>query len=531
MILRDYQIRAIKDLYQYWEDGKGVTPIVCLPTGSGKSLFVAEFCKQVCTETPHVRIMVVTHSRELISQNEQELRTHYPEASTGIFSAGLGKYQTHAQIIFAGIQSVYKRVFGFPKIDIVIIDECHLIPREAETRYGRFFTDLRIFNPNVVIWGCTATPFRLDSGLLHEGKGALFDGIAHCTNIKTLIDQKYLVPPISKGGVKKIDLTGVKIQAGDYAPGELAHAADDPELVRLAVEEIVRFGQDRKAWLIYCAGVEHAEHVAAEFKKHGKDCAIVTGDTPKEERDEILSKFKTGTIRCVANVMVLTTGFNAPRCDLIALLMSTMSTGKYVQICGRGLRTYPGKENCLVLDFGGNILRHGPIDEIDPVRKKNVFCVEKKPPPQKECPQCHAIVPARTSVCICGYFFPVTAPHGTEAYSGAVLSNQQTVAIIEVKDVWYSRHQKPGKPDSVKIGYFDSMDKEYPMWLALDAGGYASDKAQALVKQLGGKSTTVTESLAECDYWKKPIAIQVKPEGKFTRITGFIFEKDKQGEL
>ena len=209
MELRKYQQDAIEALFAYWETGKGKNPLIVMPTGSGKSLIIAEFCKQICTESPHVRISCVTDSRELIAQNEKELRKHYEDASTGVYSAGLGRRQTQAQITFAGIQSVYTQASIFGKQDIILVDEAHMIGKESQTRYGRFMNEMKALNPDVVVVGLTATPYRLDSGVLHEGEGALFDGIAHCTDLKQLIKAEYLVPVISKGGVKKIDLAKV----------------------------------------------------------------------------------------------------------------------------------------------------------------------------------------------------------------------------------------------------------------------------------------------------------------------------------
>jgi DNA repair protein RadD len=530
MELRKYQQDAIDALFAYWETGKGKNPLIVMPTGSGKSLIIAEFCKQICTESPHIRISCVTDSRELIAQNEKELRKHYEDASTGVYSAGLGRRQTQAQITFAGIQSVYTQASIFGKQDIILVDEAHMIGKESQTRYGRFMNEMKALNPDVVVVGLTATPYRLDSGVLHEGEGALFDGIAHCTDLKQLIKAEYLVPVISKGGVKKIDLAKVRILAGEYNSGELAHAADDPELIRLAVEEIVKYGKDRKAWLIYAAGVDHANHVAEEVRKHGINCKVVTGDTETEERDRIIGGFRDGKIRCVVNVGVLTKGFNAPVCDLIALLMATQSTGKYVQIVGRGLRTFPDKKNCLLLDYGGNVMRHGTIDEVDPVKKKNIFCIAPSAPPMKECPDCGTIWHLRTTICpYCGYEFPVKAPHGTEAYEGDVLSDasKKMAVLVNIAGVWYSRHKKPGRPDSVKVTFYTEMDKEYYLWLALDHGGFATEKALSVVKQFGGTAKTVNEALKECDFWRKPIAIMVKPDGKFFRIMGVKFDETK----
>jgi DNA repair protein RadD len=534
LTLRPYQQEAVEGIDAYWEEGVGKNPLVIAPTGSGKSIIIADFAKRTCLESKKVRIIVVTDSRDLISQNEKQMRKYWMEASTGIYSAGLGKRQTQAQITFAGIQSIYNHAFDLGKIDIICVDECHMIPRKSQTRYGKFLKDMKLANPHVVCVGFSATPYRLDSGMLHEGDDAMFDGIAYVCEMKQLIKDGYLVPVISKGGIIKIDLSGVHIRAGDYAAGELAHAADDPQLVKLAVQEIVNYGQDRKAWLVFASGVTHANHVAEEIEKHGIKCEVVTGETPNDERDRTINKFKTGKLRCLVNVAVFTKGFDAPICDMIALLTSTKSTGKYVQIVGRGMRPYPDKENCLLLDFGGNVIEHGPIDEVDPVKKKNIFCVEPKKPPMKECPKCQCIIFARTVVCPgCGFEFPMGARHGTESYDGAVMSDQQKPFVVEVKDHWFGRHKKSGKPDSMKMAFYDNLGREFAHWLTLDHTGYAAEKAQALVKQFGGKSKTVDEALKEQFNWRTVTHVKVQPRGKFFSITGFVFKagESQQQEL
>jgi len=535
LTLRPYQEQALRDLDDYWMSGKGKSPCIVLPTGSGKSLVIAEFIRRVLEESPHVRIMVVVHSREIVKQNFDEFVENCPSlrSRAGIYSAGLHSRDTKCQIIFAGIQSIYNKVFKFPKIDIVTIDEAHCIPRSADTRYGKFLKDIHIANPNVVVWGCTASPFRTREGLLTEGKDRFFDGIAHVTDLKTLIAQGYLVPVISVGGLKKIDLTNVHIKNGDYAANELARAADDPEITKLAVEDIVKYGKDRPAWIVYCAGINHAEHVAIEIRKHGFECKVLTGDTPMEERDKIIGDFKSGKLSCICNVGVLITGFNAPITSVICLLFSTISVGKYIQVIGRGCRTYPpSKENVLILDYGGNIERLGLLDEIDAVSRKDIFNCEKALPPMKPCPECRVILHARVMKCPhCGYDFPLpdsTSPHGVVAYAGPVTSDQVAPFIVDVKDTWISRHKKSGKPDSVKVAFYDSMEREYPMWLALNSDSpYAVEKSRAIVKQFGGTASDVDGALKEYFNWKQVDKIQVRMEGRFPRILGFVFKKNQ----
>lgn len=541
MILRDYQEESINSIYEYWDKEKGKHPLISMPTGSGKSVVIAEFCRRTCVNWPDVRIVCVTHSRELVDQNEKELREHYKDASTGVYCAGLNRKQTQARITFASIQSVYNHVFDLGKKHIVIIDEAHRIPRKVQTQYGRFLEDMKFGNPNFVVIGLTATPYRLDSGLLHEGEDRLFDGICYEVEMQRLIDAGYLVPIISKGGIKEIDLSNVHIKMGEYKKDELEKAADDPALIKSAVAEIIKYGEKRRAWLIFASGVKHAEHVADEFRTLGIDCEVVVGTTPTAERDDILFRFKTGKLRCVINVGVLTTGFNNPCCDLIALLTATKSTGLYVQMVGRGSRTYHGKEDCLLLDFGGNVLRHGPVDSVSPKTTPGGDGTGKAM--AKKCPQCDELVALASRYCPrCDFQFPELpeARHGLKAYDGAVMEAQVSTTLIDITDIYYSRHKKEGSPDSLKIEFIShikddygiKIEKVYPMWLCLDHNGFACEKGRSVVRQFGGNAKNVTDALKECEYWKKPIKIKVKPSGRFYEVVGIKFmEPETQSAL
>lgn len=335
MILRPYQSAAIGAIYGYFAEKAG-HPLVVIPTAGGKSLVMADFIKGVLEQWPDQRIVIVTHVRELIAQNHAELMTVYPEAPAGIYSAGLGLRQIDARILFAGIQSIHGKAYDVQQADLVLIDEAHLIPRKSNTIYQRFLGDLKIINPRLKIIGFTATPYRLDSGMLHEGKDALFTDIAFEVSVRELIDEGYLCPVISKSAVTELDVTGVGTRGGEFIPSQLKSAVDRDEVTRAAVRELVTYGAARKSWLVFCSGVEHASHVAEALQALGFSCATVFGDTPTHERDRVIAAFKRGEIRALVSMGVLTTGFNAPGVDLIAMLRPTKSTGLYVQMVGRG---------------------------------------------------------------------------------------------------------------------------------------------------------------------------------------------------
>ena len=408
LTLRPYQEAAIAAIYKYYGENTGNCCVV-IPTAGGKSLVMAAFIEGVLKAWPDQRILIVTHVRELIAQNHAEMIGLWPEAPAGIYSAGLGKREAQARILFAGIQSIHRRAQEVGHTDLVMIDEAHLIPGNSSTMYRRFLDALTRINPALKVIGLTATPFRLDSGMLHEGNDALFTDIAYEAPVRDLIDAGYLSPLVSKQPATRLDVSKVGTRAGDYIQRDLAAAVDQEAITRAAVTEIIAHGRDRKSWLAFCSGVDHARHVAEEFARQGIICSTIFGDTPKEERDAIIAAFKRGEIRALASMGVLTTGFNAPGVDLIALLRPTKSAGLYVQMVGRGTRLAPGKENCLVLDFAGNVRRHGPIDLVRPRRPGDAGGGEA---PTKVCPECESIIALSAAEC------PDSGPRGENGPHG-----------------------------------------------------------------------------------------------------------------
>lgn len=524
--LRLYQRAAIDGLYNYWADKKGDNPIIVAPTGSGKSLIIAHLIKDAMSY-PGTRVLILTHVKELLEQNASELVALYPDADVGFYSASLKKKVLRKPITFAGIQSIHKKAYQMvPAPDLVIVDEAHLIPKNYGTRYNKFLSDLRICNRGVKVVGLTATPYRLDSGYLHEGDNAIFDGIAYDIPVADLMEQRFLAPVISKSGVKTIDLSNVGKRGGEYIESELAKAASDPELVTETVAEIVRYGAERKAWLVFACGVNHAELLRAEFEMHGIEADVVTGADGMSARAEKIDRFRRGESKCLINVNVLTTGFNVPHVDLVAIVRATESTGLYIQIVGRGTRIAPGKENCLVLDYGDNVMRHGFIDKIKPKIKGKS---ENGEAPVKKCPECLTVNHAAVRVCIeCSHEFPPPQfNHGTKAYSGAMISTQVEAEWVDVDDVGYSRWRKEGKPDSIRVTYYCGLIK-VSEWLCPDHGGYAAERYHKRMPSLGASAMTTEDAMQECDHWIKPRRIKVKPNDKFHDIVQLDYSQPKR---
>lgn len=521
--LRPYQRAAIDALYDYFGTMLG-NPLVVMPTGTGKSVVLAHFLREAVGNWGDTRVLVLTHVRELIRQNYMALMRAWPSAPAGIYSAGLNKRDINAQILFGGIQSIHKHAYRVQRCDLVLIDEAHLLGRSDTGMYRRFLKELHEINPHLKVIGFTATPYRLDSGLLHEGDGRLFTDVAYDVALLDMIEQGYLCPIVPKQTHTKLDVTGVGTRGGEFIASELEKAVDKAEVTESAVEEIVKLGADRGSWLVFASGVQHAEHVRDAIRMHGISCEMVSGETPIPERDRILTDFKTGRLRAVTNMGVLTTGFDAPGIDLIALMRPTKSLSLYVQMLGRGTRLAEGKDDCLCLDFAGCTVMHGPLDMVDGRKRSNGA---DGVPPTKTCPVCESIVFAGRRECPdCGHVFPPPEVKiSAKAVVAPILSTQAQMQWIDVTGVNYRLHEKAGSPPSLRVDYQCGLAR-HSEWVCFQHTGYPREKAVGWWNRRAPNQPppmTVADALARCAGLPHPVAIQVKPVGKYTEISAVRF--------
>jgi len=533
MILRDYQEEAIESIYNYFEKFSG-NPLVVMPTGSGKSYVIADFCRRVIEPFSDQRIMIITHVKELIEQNYLELCKIWQLAPAGIYSAGLNRRDLTQPIIFAGIQSVHAKAEEFGKFDLILVDEAHLIPSNTNTMYQRFLKDMLSQNEQLKVIGFTATHYRLDSGLLTEGENRIFTDVCYEVSIPRLIDEGYLCNLKTKGGLTKYELGGVKTRGGEYVPADLQAAMNQTSLTEKAVTEIIDYGVStlpkRKSWLIFCAGVQHAQDVCDELITRDIDARTVSGLTPKGERDQIIKDFKNKKFTALTNCDILTTGFNAPATDLLVMLRPTKSTGLYVQIIGRGMRNSSGKENCLILDFAGNIARHGCIDQIKPMSKKKRGEDEQHINLAKECPLCHALISIGFRECPdCGYLFPENEiKHDETATDLNILSTPEWADVTYIQ---YDVHEKIGKPNSLKVTYYSGMS-QYSEWICLEHKGYARTSARNWWREHCNRENTprvvktIPEAFEHLHKLKRPCKILIREEGKYIRVIKRVFDPD-----
>ncbi len=541
---RYYQLDAFNAFFEYTANNWGKHPLIVLPTGAGKS-YVQAMIVEHMLQYDHTRILLVTHQQELIKQNYIELVDNFDGQllDTGIYSAGLKCRDTKNRIIFAGIQSVYKRAWELGWFDLILVDEAHRIPQDNMGTYRKFLGEMVKINKNVVIGGLSATPYRMKSGLLCEGKDKIFDDICHNTSIPELINpnhfknrdrKQYLCEIISKNAVNKADMTGVHIRGGDYAQNEMETAFRKGDLVEKAVCEIKDYTTDRNKILVFTSGIQHCEEVTEKLNRIGCMAKCIHSQKSDQDNEDAIKGFKKGEFRFLVNVDILTTGFNEKAIDCICMLRSTRSPGLYYQIAGRGLRMHELKTNCLYLDFGGNILFHGPIDKIEIRSNKKTGKKEIGTNPMKECPQCQQLLFIAVAICpTCGFVFKEDDEynHDEKASEADILSKWKKPKEVDIEYISYSRHQKQGKPDSMKVSYYynDQLHLSYDEYVCLDHPGYAGQKAvQWVKKRTNADILNVDHALLNQTIFREPKKIIVDLNGKFPQITGYIFETDIQ---
>jgi len=531
-IPRDYQDAAFPAVMNWFEQGKG-WPLVVIPTGGGKSLIMAEFIRRALEIDPATRFMIISHVSELLKQNAEALLGQCPNIHLSFYSDKLGQKDLSGQVIVAGIQSVHKKAHQIqnPPPDIVLIDEVHTLPHTGEGMYRGFLRDILQINPYMKVIGYTASPFRAKTGLLHKGEGAMFGGIAYEIGILDLIERGYLCPITTPTMSMRMSTEGVKVQGGDYVQKHLEAAVDKDEITKACVDEIMQHCEGRNKWLVFTAGVNHCLHVRDEIRSRGIACEMVTGETKTGERNRIIAwhKEQSHEPRCLVNVSVLTTGYDNPAIDLIVFMRPTRSPVLYIQMIGRAMRIFKGKEDAVVLDFGGVIETLGPIDQIRlPTRKKG-----EGEAPHKNCPECKEINHAAARLCIkCGFEFPEPEIKiGKGASEAAVLSTQLRTETYPVTSVSYRRHKKEGKPDTLCVEYASGMMKSFRKWVCLEHSGTAREMAAFWWRQAQFKlatpppvPNTVTDALARTHQLRQPKMVTVKKAGKYHEIVGVKYE-------
>ncbi len=396
--LRDYQQDAVAATLKHFRK-TNESAVIVLPTGSGKSLVIAELARLA-----NRKILVLTHVKELVEQNHQKYQSL--GLSAGIYSAGLKQKVTHHQVTFASIQSAARNLQDFNEAySLIIIDECHRVnlansekgegddkDESSSNQYQQVIAKLKQSNPKVKLLGLTATPYRLGMGWIYKKH---YRGIVrseqkrpfeHCIYelpLRYLIKKKYLTEPrLVDATIEHYDFGSLRENAsGEYNSTEVnALLGKHHRVTKGIIEQVIELGETRQGIMIFAATVDHAKEIYGYLP--ALHSALITGATDSTDRDSLIKSFKQKHIKYLVNVSVLTTGFDAPHVDMIAILRPTQSVSLYQQIIGRGLRLNDNKKDCLVIDYTGNDfdLYQPEVGE----KKPN----EQSQPVQVPCPSC-----------------------------------------------------------------------------------------------------------------------------------------------
>ncbi|MBA6233703.1 MULTISPECIES: DEAD/DEAH box helicase [unclassified Colwellia] len=400
--LRDYQQEAVSAVLKHFRK-TNESAVIVLPTGSGKSLVIAELARLAKR-----KILVLTHVKELVEQNHQKYESY--GVTAGIYSAGLKLKETQHQVTFASIQSAARNLDDFYEpYSLIIIDECHRVnlasadmsneqsndkaKDEAKSnQYQQIIEKLMQVNPKVKLLGLTATPYRLGMGWIYKKhyRGFMrseekrpFEHCIYELPLSYLIKRQYLTQPnLVDATIEHYDFSNLRANAsGDYSPTDINHLLNkNPRVTQGIMEQVIELSHKRQGIMVFAATVEHAKEVFSYLPTQLS--ALITGATDNTERDKLIKAFKRKEIKYLVNVSVLTTGFDAPHVDMIAILRPTQSVSLYQQIIGRGLRLSDNKKDCLVIDYTGNDydLYHPEVGEKKPNGKSQ--------PVQVVCPSC-----------------------------------------------------------------------------------------------------------------------------------------------
>ncbi|WP_394130672.1 DEAD/DEAH box helicase [Marinobacter nauticus] len=383
--LRPYQQEAVDATLNHFRKSDE-SAVIVLPTGAGKSLVIAELARLA-----RRKILVLTHVKELVEQNHAKYQSY--GLSGGIFAAGLKRKENHHQVTFASVQSVAANLDQFrDEYSLVIIDECHRLSGKETSQYQRIIELLRQQNDSLKVLGLTATPYRLAMGWIYRYHYRGFvrgsddeqdKPFRHCIYelpLSYMINRGYLTrPELVNAAVAHYDFSALtQDRFGEYAEKDVNQLLSKHQRVtRAIIEQVMEMAAERQGVMIFAATVQHAQEIAGYLPE--QETALVTGATDLRDRDQLIQRFKQRQLKYLVNVSVLTTGFDAPHVDLIAILRPTQSVSLYQQIVGRGLRLDEGKQDCLVIDYAGNHvnLHHPEVGEPKPnldSEPVQVFC-------------------------------------------------------------------------------------------------------------------------------------------------------------
>jgi len=518
----DYQEKAVNSIFEYFYGGGKGNPLIVAPTGSGKSVMIAETCRVINERWETQKVLILSHDSEILRQNLKAINCQLEDSlEIGLFSSEL-KSKTIKKFTVAGIQSIYRKPELFKEFNIIFLDEAHTVNYDKNSMYRKFF---EIIKRPVI--GFTATPFRMGTGYLHLGKDAFFDKIIFSIPLKTLQKRKKLCQVSSKQPSVTLDTSSIsKTSKGEFISKELSLAFDRKRITSDIVDNVLQYlkknNEVRKKWLVYAIDIKHAENIKECLEERGIKTLILHNKI-KVDRNELFRQFIEDGFQAIVSVAMLTTGVDIPEVDLLVLMRPTNSAGLHVQIIGRGMRWSDLKKNCLVLDYAGNLERNGPIDK--PIIERKRQGKGGGEPMTKICGHCAEIVAIATRICpCCGEKFLFKHHLNANASEANILASTNWHKVTEVK---YRLYTNPSSRKTMMMVHYICGIRIFKQPVCFEHGGYPTVLARRWWQRRISLSVpeTSSEAVQLSSQLDVPTDILVDESGKYDKFVDMKFKQ------
>ncbi len=517
---RQYQIDTVK---AWWKDlhVEGCKPVIALPTGSGKSVILGMLLKKYFKKYPHNSVLIMSHTEQILRHDFDAVTAHVPDAPISFYSASIGEKEV-SQITIGGVQTVVHAKEKFMWTDLIIVDEVHAVSHKQEGSYRKILD-----GAYGKVTGMSATVFRTGHGYIHEGKGTLFNKLSiDLTRGKAftdLIDQGYLSDLVAVSPAAALNSDGVKMTGSDFNLKALAARHDRPAITNAILKDATTtYLKKYNKWLVFAIDIQHCEHITSALRELGVSTELVHSEMTGDD-NVVIDAFKKGEFTALVSVGKLTTGFDVPDVDAILMLRPTVSPVLHVQMWGRGTRAAKGKRHCLALDYAGNFLRLGPINNVKlPTKSKGS---SGGAPVMKVCPECRTLAWPSQRVCnSCGHKFVFKTKLKLKASTAEAVERKvkkgPTFKWYKVVDTVYHLQTFRNKKPVVVVKYICNKGlKTIVQYLMVEHTGYAQFKAMHILKNRGyngeWKAHKVIEASSEL---RKVTHILADTDGKYPSI-------------